>query len=200
VAQAAEAATSAAAKAQIAATALVSAAAAKKASLAADRASLAGDIGKQKALLASLTAKERVVYLAKTAAPKAAVTQLQVAPVAAKSKGAAVAIAAAMAELGKPYSWGSGGPDSFDCSGLTMWAWGHAGVSLPHQSAEQQSMGTSIPQNQLQPGDLVFFGSPAYHVGIYLGNGMMIHAPTTGDVVKISPISIGDYSGAVRVG
>ena len=200
VARAADTATAAAAKAQAAATTLVTAATTKTAALASQRAGLVTDIAKQKAVLASLTVKERATYLAATAAPKAQVVKIQTTPVAAKSKGAAVAIQAAMAELGKPYSWGSGGPGSFDCSGLTMWAWGHAGVGLPHQSAEQQSMGVSIPQGQLQPGDLVFFGSPAYHVGLYIGNGMMIHAPTTGDVVKISPITIGDYSGAVRVG
>ncbi|MCW2524911.1 MAG: putative Cell wall-associated hydrolase [Frankiales bacterium] len=200
VARLAVAATATATAAQADATNAVAAAVTKKASLASQRTALASDIGRQKTLLASLSAKERAAYLAVTAAPKAAVVKLQSAPVAAKSKGAAVAIQAAMAELGKPYSWGSAGPDSFDCSGLTMWAWAHAGVTLPHQSAEQQSMGVSIPQNQLQPGDLVFFGSPAYHVGIYIGNGMMIHAPTTGDVVKISPITIGGYSGAVRVG
>jgi cell wall-associated NlpC family hydrolase len=106
-----------------------------------------------------------------------------------------------MSQQGKPYVWGAAGPDSYDCSGLTMWAWAQAGVSLPHQSAEQQALGTPVSQGQLQPGDLVFFGSPAYHVGMYIGNGMMVHAPTTGDVVKVSPLAyMSDYSGATRVG
>jgi cell wall-associated NlpC family hydrolase len=151
-----------------------------------------------------LTAAERVTYFAPPAAtpPAATVTQALTAtvPVGA-AKGAATAIAAAKAELGKPYVWGAGGPDSFDCSGLTAWAWNAAGVSLPHNAAAQQGVGTPVPESQLQPGDLVFFGSPAYHVGLYIGDGLMIHAPTSGDVVKIVQLSyMSDYSGATRVG
>lgn len=126
----------------------------------------------------------------------AAVPQVQQA-----SQGAAAAIASARAELGKPYVWGASGPDSFDCSGLTAWAWGHAGVNLPHSAAAQQGMGSSVGRSELQPGDLVFFGSPAYHVALYIGGGLIIHAPTTGDVVKIASLSyLSDYSGARRVG
>lgn len=126
----------------------------------------------------------------------AAVPQVQQA-----SQGAAAAIASARAELGKPYVWGASGPDSFDCSGLTAWAWGHAGVNLPHSAAAQQGMGSSVGRSELLPGDLVFFGSPAYHVALYIGGGLIIHAPTTGDVVKIASLSyLSDYSGARRVG
>lgn len=126
----------------------------------------------------------------------AAVPQVQHA-----SQGAAAAIASARAELGKPYVWGASGPDSFDCSGLTAWAWGHAGVNLPHSAAAQQGVGSSVDRSELQPGDLVFFGSPAYHVALYIGGGLIIHAPTTGDVVKIASLSyLSDYSGARRVG
>ena len=117
------------------------------------------------------------------------------------SRGAGAAISAARAQLGKPYAWGGSGPNSFDCSGLTAWAWRAGGVGLPHNAAAQQGMGRSVSRGALQPGDLVFFGSPAYHVGLYIGDGMMIHAPTTGDVVKISSLSyMSDYSGATRVG
>jgi peptidoglycan DL-endopeptidase CwlO len=201
VAVAAGEATAAAARADQEANALVSTARAKKAAVAKQRATLSAEIAKQEALLAKLTATERAKLLAATAAPKAQVAEIQATPVAAKSKGAAVAIQAALTQLGKPYSWGAAGPGAYDCSGLTMWSWAHAGVSLPHQSAEQQALGTPVSQSDLQPGDLVFFGSPAYHVGLYLGNGMMVHAPTTGDVVKISSVAMtGDYSGAVRVG
>src|SRR5205807_9412848 len=101
---------------------------------------------------------------------------------------AAAAVNAAMSQRGKPYVWGAAGPDSYDCSGLTMWAWGQAGVSLPHQSADQQAMLPAVDRSQLQPGDLVFFGSPAYHVGMYIGNGNMIAAPHTGDVVRIEAV------------
>jgi cell wall-associated NlpC family hydrolase len=127
----------------------------------------------------------------------------QAAPPSARSasRGAGAAISEARAQLGKPYSWGGSGPGSFDCSGLTAWAWRAGGVNLPHNAAAQQGSGTPVARSNLQPGDLVFFGSPAYHVGLYVGDGMMIHAPTTGDVVKMSSISyMSEYSGAVRVG
>jgi cell wall-associated NlpC family hydrolase len=163
---------------------------------------LQGEISKYKALLATLTAAQRVQYFSQNSAPPAKVAQVVSAPLPpTTSKGAAAAVQAALSRQGMPYVWGAGGPSSFDCSGLTMWAWGQAGVSLPHQSAEQQGMLPPVDQSQLQPGDLVFFGSPAYHVGMYIGGGMMVHAPTSGDVVKITPLaSMSDYSGAGRPG
>jgi cell wall-associated NlpC family hydrolase len=117
------------------------------------------------------------------------------------SHGAAAAVAEAQRQLGKPYEWGAAGPDSFDCSGLTMWAWRAAGVSLPHYSGAQYQQTTHIPLDQLQPGDLVFFYSDLSHVGIYVGNGQMIHAPHSGDVVRYASIfSEGSpmYAGRVR--
>ncbi len=111
---------------------------------------------------------------------------------------AGVAVREAYNQLGKPYKWGASGPSSFDCSGLTMWAWGHAGVSLPHSSKAQYSGGRHVSQGDLQPGDLTFYGSPIHHVGIYIGNGQMISAPHTGDVVKIQAAFRSDYVGAVR--
>jgi cell wall-associated NlpC family hydrolase len=101
--------------------------------------------------------------------------------------------------LGKPYEWAASGPDSFDCSGLTMWAYDHVGVSLPHSSAEQIGSGTRVSRSNLQPGDLVFFGSPIHHVGMYVGGGDFIEAPHTGAVVRISSLSNrSDYAGACR--
>jgi cell wall-associated NlpC family hydrolase len=112
---------------------------------------------------------------------------------------ASVAVAEAYRQLGKPYQWAASGPDRFDCSGLTMWVWAKAGVSLPHSSQAQYGQGHHVSQNDLQPGDLVFFGSPIHHVGIYIGHGNMINAPQTGDVVKIASAFRNDYTGAVRV-
>jgi peptidoglycan DL-endopeptidase CwlO len=104
------------------------------------------------------------------------------------SSGAGAAVSTAQAQLGKPYQWGGAGPDDFDCSGLTMYSWAAAGVSLPHSSSAQYASTTHIPLSALQPGDLVFFYSDLSHVGIYVGGGTMIHAPHTGTVVSYASI------------
>ncbi|HEV2890721.1 MAG TPA: NlpC/P60 family protein [Frankiaceae bacterium] len=112
---------------------------------------------------------------------------------------ASVAVAEAYRQLGKPYQWGAEGPDRFDCSGLTMWVWAKAGVSLPHSSRMQFDQGRHVAQSELRPGDLVFYGSPIHHVGIYVGDGKYINAPQTGDVVKVASVYRDDYTGAVRL-
>jgi cell wall-associated NlpC family hydrolase len=114
--------------------------------------------------------------------------------------GAAAAIAYARAQLGKPYCYAGSGPGCFDCSGLTMQAWGAAGVSMPHYSGAQYSMFPHVPLNAMQPGDLVFWGpGGSEHVGLYIGGGQMIAAPSTGDVVKIQAVW-GSPVGAARPG
>ncbi len=102
--------------------------------------------------------------------------------------GAAAAVAAAKSRLGMPYVWGAQGPGSFDCSGLVMWAWAHGGVNLPHFSGAQYSSTTHISMSQLQPGDLVFPSNPGDHVAMYVGGGMIIESPHSGDVVHIVPM------------
>jgi len=111
----------------------------------------------------------------------------------------AAALQAAMAQLGKPYVWGADGPNSFDCSGLMQWAWAQAGVHIPRVAADQQAWATPVPISQLQPGDFVFFGDPAHHVGMYIGNGMMVNAPYTGADVDVVPIWQSDLAGFGRV-
>lgn len=113
---------------------------------------------------------------------------------------AAVAIRYAMAQVGKSYVYGAAGPNSFDCSGLTMRAWGAAGVGLPHSSRAQRGSGMSVSSSQLQPGDLVFYYSPISHVGMYIGNGMIVHAANPGAGVRVSPLYSMPYVGAVRPG
>src|SRR5436190_384560 len=113
--------------------------------------------------------------------------------------GAAAAIAAANSVLGVPYVYAGASPSTgCDCSGLTMWSWAHAGVSLPHSSAAQYASLPHVDRTQLQPGDLLFFYSPIHHVAMYLGGGSMIHAPHTGDVVSIVPVYWQYFSGAAR--
>ncbi len=106
----------------------------------------------------------------------------------------------ALSKLGSPYEWAAAGPDSFDCSGFTMWCYGRVGVSLPHSSRSQINVGQRVSRDNLAPGDLVFFGrSTIHHVGIYIGGGNFVHAPNTGDVVKISSLDArSDYVGACR--
>jgi cell wall-associated NlpC family hydrolase len=98
--------------------------------------------------------------------------------------GAGAAIAEAQRQLGKPYVWGAAGPNAFDCSGLTQWAWKAGGVSLPHFSGAQYSSTTHISMSSIQPGDLIFYESPDQHVALYVGGGQIIHAPHAGDVVR----------------
>ena len=117
------------------------------------------------------------------------------APVAAASGSAQVAVNTALAQVGKPYVYGGAGPNSFDCSGLTQYAWAAAGVSLPHSAAMQANMGTPVSMSALQPGDLVFYYSPIGHVAMYIGNGNIVHASTEGQPVKVVPLS--SMSGAV---
>jgi cell wall-associated NlpC family hydrolase len=122
-------------------------------------------------------------------------------PIVADSAAAQTAVDTAMAQRGKPYVWAAAGPGSFDCSGLMQYAYRAAGIALPHSSLGQSQMGTPVARNALQPGDLVFFYSPVSHVGMYIGNGNMVHAPTAGDVVKVTPLAfMGSYAGARRFG
>jgi peptidoglycan DL-endopeptidase CwlO len=108
----------------------------------------------------------------------------------------------AMSQIGTPYVWGGAAPGGFDCSGLVMWAYAQVGVSLPHSTYSQYAMGVPVSRDQLQPGDLVFFDGLG-HVGLYIGGGQFVHAPHTGDVVKVSSLSdswyASTYVGARRI-
>ena len=102
---------------------------------------------------------------------------------------AAIAVATALAQLGKPYEYGAAGPSAFDCSGLTMFAWAAAGVSLSHSSSIQSEQGVPVSISDLRPGDLVFYYSPVSHVAMYIGNGQVVHAPYPGASVQIVPLT-----------
>jgi cell wall-associated NlpC family hydrolase len=171
-------------------------------------------IADQKALIGDLEEKLRqqileqrrqeaaqAAALAAPAAPSGGGGAPTANPPPISGSGAAAAIAAAESVLGVPYQYGGASPETgFDCSGLTMWAWAHAGVSLPHSSQMQYSSLPHVSKDQLQPGDLVFFYSPIHHVGLYVGGGMMIHAPHTGSVVSRVAVYWQYFVGAARPG
>jgi len=123
-----------------------------------------------------------------------------VTPTAAVSGNAAGAVQYALAQVGKAYVYGAAGPSAYDCSGLTMAAWGSAGVSLPHSSSAQMGYGTPVSISALQPGDLVFYYSPVSHVAMYIGNGMIVHAANPSQGVRTDPVGLMPISGAVRPG
>jgi cell wall-associated NlpC family hydrolase len=163
-------------------------------------------VNQQLSLLASLTLSQRVAYQqATTPSFTYAPTSTLISSLSATtaSKAAITAVKFALAQVGKPYVWGAAGPGSYDCSGLTMASWAAAGVSLPHSSEAQFSVGQPVGTTQLLPGDLLFFYGPSpSHVTIYIGGGLMVSAPTEGQNVLVASLSqfSSDYSGARRVG
>ena len=189
---------------------LLAEAAQNRKELAAQKAQTAAQIAKYKDVLASLNAQQRAILArqALLANQQAAVdTQAKVATIKPEIKSVKITstalqkvVAFAIAQVGKPYVWGSGGPDSFDCSGLTMAAYAQAGIALPHSAANQYNYGTHVSAADLQPGDLLFYYSPIGHVAMYIGDGMMVSAPQTGENVKIIPAdTTRSFTGATRL-
>ncbi|MFD7325568.1 NlpC/P60 family protein [Streptomyces sp. NPDC059875] len=115
------------------------------------------------------------------------------------SSRAAAAVIAARSAIGKPYVWGATGPRAFDCSGLMVWSYRQAGISLPRTSSAQRYAGRQVPLSQAQPGDLVTYRSDASHVGIYAGNGQVIHAPYPGARVRYDPVGMMSHATVTRV-
>ena len=110
----------------------------------------------------------------------------------------AIALRAALTRIGDPYVWAAAGPSEFDCSGLVVWAFAQQGISLPHYTGDLWNLGVHVSESDLEPGDLVFFFG-LDHVGIYIGDGLMVDAPAPGQDVMVQPISEDPYSGAVRI-
>ncbi|AZV55231.1 C40 family peptidase [Clostridium sp. AWRP] len=168
-------------------------------------AKLNSDKESAKNVIASLDAKEKSLEIANQATLKAVASAASNVQQSASRGGSSIAssdavVAYASNFLGVPYVWGGTSPSGFDCSGLVQYVYAHFGINLPRTSQEQQRVGTSVSRDELQPGDLVFFGSPAYHVGIYVGGGQFINAPKTGDVVKIASLdNRSDFTGGKRV-
>jgi peptidoglycan DL-endopeptidase CwlO len=161
-------------------------------------------------LAAEQALRESAIETQQQSQPQASVTTQSTAQATTQASSPSVApiinsatansvIATAKQYLGVPYVWGGSTPSGFDCSGFTSYVFRSVGISLPRTSSAQQNVGTRISLSQVQPGDLVFRGSPAYHVGIYIGGGQYIHAPQTGDVVKIAPFNPSKFSTASRI-
>ncbi|MEU6989880.1 C40 family peptidase [Streptomyces sp. NPDC046465] len=161
-------------------------------------------LGEAKRLLSRLTAAQR----AEVATPdrgdgdRATRSSTRVAPLGtakAPNARAASAVSYAYQAIGSPYVWGATGPHAFDCSGLTQAAYRSAGVSLPRTTYAQIATGKRVSRSELRPGDLVFFYSGISHVGLYIGNGQMIHAPNPSAPVRLAPIDQMPFAGATRV-
>ncbi|MEU7579296.1 NlpC/P60 family protein [Streptomyces sp. NPDC041068] len=159
-----------------------------------------GKLGEAQKLLNTLTAKEKQELAAKEKrASRAAGDRVELGKEAPASNRGAAALSAAATQLGKPYVSGGSGPNSYDCSGLTQWAYAQADVSITRTTYTQQNDGTKIGRSQLKPGDLVFFNNLA-HVGFYAGNGQVLHAPKPGAVVRYEAMEyLGNFQFGVRV-
>jgi cell wall-associated NlpC family hydrolase len=120
-------------------------------------------------------------------------------PIPGGSSVGAKALQAALSKRGDPYVWGAAGPSEFDCSGLVLWAYAQEGIHLDHYTGDQWQEGTHVSRDQLEPGDLVFFYADISHVGLYIGDGLMVDAPSFGQDVMVQKIDWSIYVGAVRV-
>jgi len=187
----------------------------QRAAMADNKKAVEAQLAARKQLLASVTAEVQALIaqqiVAQQAAEQARTMAVLLRQRSASSGGiflggnpptsskAAAAVYWAEKEIGKPYVWAAAGPDSFDCSGLTVWAYAHVGIALNHYSGDQINEGAPVSRSSLEPGDLVFFGSPIHHVGMYVGGGNFVEAPYTGTTVRITPLSDrGDFAGACR--
>ncbi|MFF4538558.1 NlpC/P60 family protein [Streptomyces aureus] len=155
-----------------------------------------GKLAKARQLLAALPYAERAAY---GRASRSDRDDLPGPGGTVASSRAAIAVAAARSALGRPYVWGANGPGGFDCSGLMQWSYAHAGVGLPRTSQAQRFAGRQIPLSQARPGDLVTYRSDASHVGMYVGNGQVIHAPYPGAPVRYDPVGMMPISSVTRV-
>lgn len=166
--------------------------AATRSELAAAKKTIDSRLSQAQALLAELKEEEREAILSRG--------EIRIPSDVPASGRAAAAVAYAMAQVRDAYVYGAAGPDAFDCSGLTMMAWRQAGVALPHSSSAQFGSGPHVAEGDLRPGDLVFYYSPISHVGMYIGNGMIVHAANPGTGVTVSSLHSMPYVGAVRPG
>jgi cell wall-associated NlpC family hydrolase len=178
------------------ATAAAAQAEAALATLQQQQAEVQARVDEYEADFARLSAAEQTRVTTSLAGPVLAVPSSLAPP---PSEAAGAVVEAALAQVGDPYVWGASGPNGFDCSGLTQFAYAAAGVALPHSSRAQSGMGVAVSRGELQPGDVVYFYSPVSHVGIYIGNGQMVHARTFGSPVAVTSVDMRGYAGARRI-
>ncbi|GAA3953511.1 C40 family peptidase [Streptomyces marokkonensis] len=176
----------------------------RRAELKSHRETVTGKLETARRLLSRLTAEERagLAHGTNDRASRSSEADRD-APAASSSQApnarAAAAVAYAHQKIGSPYVWGATGPDAFDCSGLIQAAYRAAGVSLPRTTYAQIDAGRRVSRSELRPGDLVFFYSGISHVGIYIGDGRMIHAPNPSAPVRVAPLDVMPFAGATRV-
>ncbi|BET48164.1 C40 family peptidase [Kitasatospora aureofaciens] len=171
----------------------------RRAELKRHRETVTGKLESARRLLSRLTAEERADVGDRASRSAPGPREGLSASAQAPDSRAAAAVAYAYQKLGSPYVWGATGPNAFDCSGLTQAAYRAAGVSLPRTTYAQIDAGRRVPRSELLPGDLVFFYSGISHVGIYVGNGQMIHAPNPSAPVRVAPVDEMPFAGATRV-
>ncbi|MCW1095987.1 MULTISPECIES: C40 family peptidase [Streptomyces] len=171
----------------------------RRAELKRHRETVTGKLESARRLLSRLTAEERADVGDRASRSAPGPRESLSASAQAPNSRAAAAVAYAYQKLGSPYVWGATGPNAFDCSGLTQAAYRAAGVSLPRTTYAQIDAGRRVPRSELLPGDLVFFYSGISHVGIYVGNGQMIHAPNPSAPVRVAPVDEMPFAGATRV-
>ncbi|WP_369196036.1 C40 family peptidase [Streptomyces djakartensis] len=178
---------------------------ARQAELRRHKTTVTGKLGSARQLLSRLTPQERsrpggsTDRATRSAGARDPLTAPGSALAEAPGTRAAAAVAYAYRKLGSPYVWGATGPNAFDCSGLVQAAYRSAGVSLPRTTYAQIAAGRRVPRSELRPGDLVFFYAGISHVGIYVGDGRMIHAPNPSAPVRVAPLDEMPFAGATRV-
>ncbi|MET7361541.1 NlpC/P60 family protein [Streptomyces sp. NPDC005562] len=154
-------------------------------------------LAKARKLLNSLPSGERGAYgRSSRSGERASLPELGGAPASSR---AAAAIAAARSAVGRPYVWGASGPSGFDCSGLMQWSYAQAGVALPRTSQAQRYAGRQVSLSEARPGDLVAYRDDASHIGMYMGNGQVLHAPYPGAAVRYDPVGMMPVSSVTRV-
>ncbi|KUM98039.1 hypothetical protein AQI88_05720 [Streptomyces cellostaticus] len=155
-------------------------------------------LAKARQLLNSLPATERSAHDRTSRSDRGDLPDLSGFGAVAPDARAEAAVAAALSALGRPYVWGANGPSGFDCSGLMQWSYGHAGVHLPRTSQEQRYAGRQISLSEARPGDLVVYRGDASHVGMYVGNGQVVHAPYPGAPVRYDPVGMMPITSVTR--